>query len=279
MNIYIPSMRRADKRVLSGPAAHLPPTVTPVYVVPGDERAIYTGALEHFGLKARVMSPPSAVKGIAATREWIGQWAAAQGEDKFIMADDDITFLVRQDRNDFRLRLAEQADVRQMLDWIWHRLDTHEHVGISGREGNNRIGNGDMDDLVDFNNRTIRLLAYQTKAFLEVEHGRVVVMEDFDVNLQILRKGGSIAVSYWFAQGQRMTGETGGCSTYRNHAVHEASARRLAELHPGFVTLRDKANKTDAEGFGTRKECTIQWKRAHQAGQHAKQFERPSVVS
>lgn len=279
MNIYIPSMRRADKRVLSGPAAQLPPGVTPVYVVPGDERAIYITALDGFGVKAVVLSPPPEVKGIAATREWIGGWAEMHGEDKFIMADDDITFLVRQDRNDFRLRLAGQDDVRQMLEWIWQMLDTHEHVGISGREGNNRVGNGDIDELVYFNNRTIRLLAYQTKAFLAVEHGRVDVMEDFDVNLQILRKGGSIAVSYYWAQGQRKTGETGGCSTYRDHAVHEASARRLVQLHPGFVTLRDKANKTDADGFGSRKEVTIQWKKAHLSGQQVKQLKRLSVVA
>ena len=66
-----------------------------------------------------------------------------------------------------------------------------------------------------------------------------------------------------------MTNEDGGCSEYRTHEFHEHSARRLAELHPGLVTLRQKSNKTDREGFGTRTEVTIQWKRAWQEGQRA----------
>ena len=124
-----------------------------------------------------------------------------------------------------------------------------------------------MHTLVDHNTRTLRVLAYQTQAHVRCNHLRVSVMEDFDIALQLLEKGGSIAVSYWWAQGQRMTNESGGCSVYRSHEVHEDSARSLATLHPGLVSLRQKSNKTDRDGFGTRTEVTIQWKLAHKLGQ------------
>jgi hypothetical protein len=37
-------------------------------------------------------------------------------------------------------------------------------------------------------------------------------------------------------------------------------------LHPGFVKLVQKSNKTDKKNFGTRTEVNIQWKKAHAAG-------------
>ena len=156
--------------------------------------------------------------------------------------------------------------MKQLMQHISDHLDTYDHVGVSAREGNNRIGVGGLD-LRNDNTRTLRALAYRTDSFLGVVHGRVDVMEDFDVNLQILRGGGSNTSLHYWAQGQSMTNAPGGCSTYRTHEVHERSAEKLAELHPGLVRLRLKENKTDAGGFGTRKEVTIQWKKAYQEGQ------------
>jgi hypothetical protein len=152
-----------------------------------------------------------------------------------------------------------------MLLWMQSALNEHAHVSVSAREGNNRAGVGEAP-LVSLNTRTLRVLAYRTEEFLRAEHGRVPVMEDFDVNLQLLRAGHSNACASFWAQGQRMTNEAGGCSTYRTHELHEGAARRLAELHPGLVRLRQKQNKTDREGFGTRTEVTISWKAAYADG-------------
>jgi hypothetical protein len=183
-----------------------------------------------------------------------------------MMLDDDIRFLVRRSPDTWQLRGTEPSEVAEMLGSVEWWLQQHEHVGVSAREGNNRIGTGDRTLRNDCT-RTLRALAYQTEAFLSVEHCRVEVMEDFDVNLQILRQGGSNTCLHYWAQGQKQTNAPGGCSTYRTHEVHERSAEKLAELHPGLVSLREKKNKTDAGGFGTRKEVTIQWKKAHQEGQ------------
>jgi len=265
MHIYVPSLGRYDNRLFSGPAAQMPEGVLVHYVVPEQEARRYAASLIGYRLPARIL--PCPVKGIAATRLWIGEHAKKNGASKFVMIDDDIGFLIRRGIDTWRLRSPEIEETAELLNWVENALDEHEHVGISAREGNNTVGVGDIVTLVAHNSRTLRFLAYQTDAFLRVEHCRVAVMEDFDVNLQILRAGGSILVSYWFSQGQRMTNEDGGCSTYRSHEVHEASAIRLNELHPNFVTLRQKSNKTDQEGFGTRTEVTIAWKNAFKEGQ------------
>ena len=85
--------------------------------------------------------------------------------------------------------------------------------------------------------------------------------------MQILANGGEIASNYYWAQGQRMMNEAGGCSEWRTHEIHEKAAETLARLHPGVVSLRQKQNNLDKNGFGTRTEVTIQWKYAHQKGQ------------
>jgi hypothetical protein len=51
----------------------------------------------------------------------------------------------------------------------------------------------------------------------------------------------------------------------------------MKELHPGFVTTRQKKNKTDADGFGSRTEVTVQWKQAWRMGVAA-HGEAPRII-
>ncbi len=263
MRVYIPSAHRADERVLRSPAAQLKKYV-PYWVVPVDQVTAYIEALERHGVPGVVLG--CAETGIARTRYWIANHAWLSGDKTLVMLDDDIGFLVRRSDQTWQLRATEPDEADEAIDWLEAMLSPgtgYDHAGLSAREGNNRAGVGGKD-LHDKNTRMLRVLAYRTDRLLSMQHGRVTVMEDFDISLQLLRSGGQNIVSYWWAQGQRMTNEPGGCSTYRTHAVHEESARKLAELHPGLVRLRQKENKTDREGFGTRTEVTISWKKAVQ---------------
>jgi hypothetical protein len=146
-----------------------------------------------------------------------------------------------------------------MLTYIEQALHKYAHVSISAREGNNR-----MEVPFVTCSRPLRAMAFRRKEFLQCEHGRVDVMEDFDVTLQLLRKGYQNMVITAYANDQRMTQMAGGCSDYRTHAVHEASAKKLAKLHPEFVKLRTKENKTGGE-FAKRTEVTISWKAAYES--------------
>jgi len=262
MKIYIPSLSRSGV-VRTGTVGEFPPKLLQNLrvVVPTEQVAAYEENLaepiEH-GLQ--VLSCPE--KGISHTRRWIGEQAAAANEPKFLMLDDDLGLLIRRGPSTWRLRGTTPVEVESMMRVLEGYLDTHACVGISPREGQNRY-EADKVNSFAINTRIIRALGFQTDAFLACEHGRVQVMEDFDVLLQLLRRGQSNALLTYFAQGQGQTQAQGGCSEYRTHENHAASAEKLALLHPGYVNTRWKKNKGGGE-FGERKEVTIRWKKAFQ---------------
>lgn len=261
MRIFIPSLGRANimhRATLSKiPESWL--TLTTL-VCQAHEAEEYEQQSRAFGCGLLVL--PEEIKRITPTREYIGRMCQEEEIDKMVMLDDDIEFYTRrkqftQDEDWWKLSAPDDTDVELMLNCISVDLDTYAHVGVSGREGNNRV----RDPFVE-NTRYMRLLAYRTDMYMACEHGRVEVMEDFDIALQLLRAGHKNKVYYRWAQGQAKTQAAGGCSVWRTHDVHNAGAERLAELHPQFVRTRQKENKTDAGGFGTRTEVTVQWKRA-----------------
>lgn len=269
MKIYIPSSGRSGaESILAGPVADFSEDVRArtTYVVPPAQLAEYHSMLENTGLLADgVTATPSPALGIAATRHWIGQTCYENGEAKFAMVDDDVRFVRRASEDTTSLIKCARSDVDEMWQFVENQLDYFAHVGVSARQGNNNIGVGDQLTVVDVNTRTLRVLCYLTKDFLKAQHGRVPVMEDFDVNLQLLRMGRPNLNIGWWSQDQKMTNAPGGCSTYRTHQLHEQAAHKLAELHAPYVKLRQKANKTGGE-FGTRTEVTIYWKKAFDRG-------------
>jgi hypothetical protein len=101
-----------------------------------------------------------------------------------------------------------------------------------------------------------------------IELGRVPVMEDFDLTLQLLRAGFPNRVSYEFCWNQRGSGSEGGCSTYRTGEMQAAAARRLAELHPDFVKVVTKSSKSNWKqgDMQERVDVIVQWRKAFEAG-------------
>jgi hypothetical protein len=266
MHIFVPSTARAHlERLKRGPLAGMLPETrsSTTYVVYPEESSAYKASLDALGWSSQgtsIVECPA--RGIASKRQFIGGQAKKRKLSKFLMLDDDIHWLIRKSPDAWHMRYARPEEVAALMERISRLLDNYGHVGVSSREGNNRLGVGSPDELVVENVRTQRALAYRTVEFLSVEHCRVPVMEDFDVNLQLLKLGIPNAnIGYW-AQGQQMTNAPGGCSTFRTREVHEQAARTLAELHPGLVRLRVKSNKTDADGFGSRVEVTVRWKAA-----------------
>lgn len=265
-SIFIPSAGRPSKdEIMRGPLADFSDAwlKQSVYVVPVDEFDAYSkSVLECFPDVSVVASP---AKGIAATRHGIGRMCSELNIPKFAMVDDDVRFVRRITDDHTALKPCEKSDVDKMWSTVGWFLNHYAHVGVSARQGNNNMGVGGASNLFEENTRTLRVLCYRTKEFLSVQHGRVTVMEDFDVNLQLLRAGHKNANLGWWSQDQKMTNAPGGCSTYRTHQKHEESAKKLAELHHPYVTLRQKQNKTGGE-FGTRTEVTIFWKKAFGRG-------------
>lgn len=266
MRVYVPSSDRrdaVDNGVMRFASPRLKETIT--FVVPRGQGELYQRSFRLKGMTVpRILEHDE--EGIAPVRYWIGQKAREDGESTFCMMDDDTWFYTRISPDDWKLRYSEHDDVDAMLAEMQRLLEGGEyaHVGVSSREGNNRFGVGGPDFGVD-NTRTTRVLGYRTDEFLAMVHCRVRVMEDFDVNLQLLERGLKNRNLIYWAQGQRQTNAPGGCSVWRTHEVHDAAARRLAELHPHVVTLRQKENKSGG-AFGKRTEVTVQWKQAYERG-------------
>jgi hypothetical protein len=88
----------------------------------------------------------------------------------------------------------------------------------------------------------MRVLGYNLDMFDNVELGRVDVMEDFDINLQLLRQGKPSKISYYYAQGQKSSNAEGGCSEWRTIEVHNAGAEKLHSSPPRFCKSSRKRN-------------------------------------
>ena len=265
MKIYIPSRGRASYTFLNGaysPIRWLTPALRKrtVYCVRQDEIEQYRKVLPE-EIKIMNVGKP---KNLSEKRVIIAENIKAAGEDSFLTCDDDVMLYVRKGSDDWHLRYPEGHEVEWMLSRFDDFLQDYPMVGLSPREGNNRTGAGAFP-LIRECTRSMRFYAFRTKDLLEIDSGRLPEMADFDTTLQFLRRGQKNAVLYYWAQGQPGSQHPGGCAAYRTSETHDVVCRKLAELHPGFVTLRQKANKGHQHGFGTRTEVTVQWKKAYES--------------
>ena len=251
MIIYIPTRGRADNQVtLSFFPEDMRKDV--VLVIDEDEKHLYENKYD-----CKYMVIPEEIKGIAKKRQYIHKHTE---DKKIVMLDDDLRFYIRKSPTDWHLRYLEPEEYKALFGLLDKWLDDYAHVGVSAREGNNRV-----EHLAVENTRYMRVLGYNLNMFDNVELGRVDVMEDFDINLQLLRQGKPSKISYYYAQGQKSSNAEGGCSEWRTIEVHNAGAEKLHDLHPDFVKVVEKETKTAWNGM-PRKDVNVQWKRAYNSG-------------
>jgi len=209
---------------------------------------------EHYA-KFPVLTHPDIIMDVTRTRQWLVQYS----EGKIIMLDDDLTFATRRTDNPTTFVPATLAEIAAAFENINHLLDLYAHVGMSGREGANR----NIERFVH-TTRMMRVLCYDTITLRNncIRYDRTKFMSDFDVTLQLLRKGFDNCVINYMVQNQYGSNAAGGCSQYRTPEAQEADARELKRLHPSYVKLVTKRTKT-AWGWGERLDCQMQWKQAY----------------
>lgn len=246
MNIFIVSRGRWDRCPTLESLPSIKGRVT--MVLHADEREKYIPLLKKHNCEAVAFNYST----ISEKRRIIAERYA---EKTFVMLDDDLTFYKRKSKDDYHLVPLEGHDDSFMFREIEKALESYAHVGISAREGQNRLPFPAVT-----NQRYMRVLGYQRDAYLSCDHS-AEYMEDFDIALQLLKRKLPSYIFTDYAQNQSGTQAKGGCSLHRTVEKHEAAARALQARHPDCVKLRQKKNKTGGE-FGERLEVTVYWKKA-----------------
>jgi hypothetical protein len=266
LTLFVPTRGRVDKQVTREAFAldHL--GYDTVYVVPKCE-------YHHWRDQGVAISVVPDHYRFSDIRQHILEYEQLDN-DYHCVLDDDLLPSVRLSQTKLlnlrTLPLPEKLGrVRALFGTVSHALvNGWVHGGVSAREGNNR-------EPAEFRHaqREMRLHFYNAGVVRELGYDfrRVVTKQDFDFTLWMLRQGIPNLVIYRYAQDQRGSNVSGGCSSYRTQQVMEQGARALAELHPGFVKVVEKETK-GAWGGGKRVDVNVRWLKAYD---HGKQQPHP----
>lgn len=260
MNIYIHTSGRAtltEQRTLGTMRGASKKNLKKVsLVVQASQSKQYKSIAESEGVELLVL--PENITRLSETRQHL----LDINNRTFVMMDDDLLFFERRTDDDTKFSKITGDRVFEMFDVLEDRMKGFAHGGILAREGGNRItGKQNV-----YATRMMRVLAYDPKLVRKVgaRFDRMVTKQDFDMTLQLLRAGYPNILMADYVQGQYGDGcsnAPGGCSVYRTPEMMDASAHKLAELHPGFVKVVTKESKV-SWGGGTRTDVNVQWKKA-----------------
>ena len=193
---------------------------------------------------------------ITKKRAWIMKEWEQKGYSKLMMFDDDLRFAARIDSSSTKLKDLSAAEVLPYFYTVIEKLSPkYPHVGFGQRQGNNTRAEGWQD----IARMTYSLGYYLPIVNKECELGRIETREDMDITLQLLRKGYPNSVFHTCVVDQRRYGSSGGCEGQRTIEKSNEDAKRLAELHPGFVKPVDKEY-----GTSSRTEVICYWQKAFQ---------------
>lgn len=251
MDVLIHTLGRAKPSLQHTFTALKADDIHPTLVVQFHEGDLYDA------FDAPVYILPERISKLAETRDHIIHDMG--GDDSVVFMDDDLDFAVRREDDPTKFRAPGPGDLRRMLHTMQHQLKTYPMVGIGAREGGNRVTAQYL-----YNTRIMRVLAFRRSYLRQrmLTFTPLVVMEDFHINLQILRSGADTCICNEWVSNQRGGSDApGGCSLYRTDQVQTDAAHMLASRHPGFVKVVEKTTKT-AWGGKTRTDVIISWKKA-----------------
>jgi hypothetical protein len=266
MRIVIPTRGRENQLTLSW----FPKELRLQTTVIAPKRDIFKlSVVYHTGVPDYVVQPDPTWT-IAKKRAWIIQeWAPSQGYDKILMLDDDLRFSTRISEDDWHLKELSGEELIPEFKRLEDKLgEEFPHVGFGPRQGNNRL----EDVGWRIATRMQYSLGYYIPIVKECELGRIETREDMDLTLQLLRKGYPNAVWQTTVNDQRKFDAPGGASSERTIESSNADAKKLAELHPGYVTTTERKYKASVP----RVEVICQWGKAYQDGKAKRLAEQNS---
>ena len=226
-----------------------------------------------------VIAVPDTYRGIARKREYILTKLAAKLDTRLVMVlDDDLSFCHRSDIDNVDMPYinSDHDEMHRMVKRLTYWLEEKFiHVALISRQANRQTGMKWLQPSRAMNAHafdTLRLRWLVRKGL--VEFGRVKLMEDFDLTLQLLRLGYPNRVSCQYAW-TTVSNLKGGCSEYRTEKMQRRAAERLAELHKPFIRLVQRKAKT-WKGLTERLDVRCSWKKAYAAGRAYRDGRRPT---
>jgi hypothetical protein len=266
LNIYIPSKSRWDiQRTFQRMPAEIKAKTK--IVVPNEEAARY----------ARIWGEqhilPTSAVGIAPTRDFILEYGITENQKYLVMLDDDVVLQKRRGpvvkgEKAPSITNCTPAEYPEAFAWIEEKLLAgYAHCGW-GLRFNGFAAPGEESSPA----RMMHCLAYDLEViqatgarFCNGVDPTIHSMDDFNMTLQLLTKGYANVISLVYRASPAPSNARGGASTWRTLETQNASAHRMVELFPDFVTLRAKDNwqgMTGAQMF----DITAKWAKALQYG-------------
>lgn len=264
MRIFIPTAGRLN---LQKTAERLGPTINRRFgttlVCPPEE---VKDLKKKYALNLELSVIGCKEQGISATRAWIMK-EARKGQDNIIlMLDDDLPTWRQRSKEpwvkgvDVKYTKATQQEIEDGLATFEKLMQGYAHGSI---------GHAlfcQTQPPLNYNGRMLRALGYNLEMYPKDIKGRVQVMEDFDVQLQLLTRGFSNIIYNGVVQDQHQNNSVGGCSTYRTSEVQARASHDLADLWPQYVTVVTRAPKREWVGMGDRTDVRVNWRAAAKAG-------------
>lgn len=200
----------------------------------------------------------------------IRQFILSQDAGHHLVMDDDLTPALRREDDPTKFiswrHFNDQEKLEQTIKLLSDMVRLMEagwvHGGVSPRQGGNYC-----IDRYRIANREMRLHFYNAGVVQELGYDfrRVVIKQDLDFTLWMLRQGIPNILINHCVQDQSGNNVDGGCSRYRDEALLEQGSYDLALLHPEFVEVVRKTPKTAWGGNG-RIDVNIRWKAAYKEG-------------
>lgn len=206
--------------------------------------------------------PDGYKKGISPVRQWI--FEKATPNIHLYMVDDDFTFYHRPDPADWHLQQCGPAEMLAMfrkMDTLL-RYRTYDAVGISMRQGNNRMSGG-----VEKSKRLNGVWGVNRMALMTTgcKFTDVPAMQDFWFQMHLLTNGYQTGLLTNYAYNQPHTQAAGGCSSYRTEKLQAESVAKLVEKFPEFIRVRKVTTKGGWFDGQPRTDITFLGKKAYES--------------
>lgn len=215
--------------------------------------------------QVKVIGLPKEIKTLGPTRKHLCE---TYTNEKIILLDDDLGFFYR-DINLKPIKTTDPNKLNNLFDTVDGYLVKYAHVGVaSGKELGLASGSIKFNGNFKENHKYMRFLAYNTSLFPKgIKCGRVDIMSDYDLNLQLLINGCPNIVLFTYGQQDPPPDkQKGGCTEQRNAEKHKIERDKMISWYPAGIVKHGLATSPYS--------AVCQWKKAYEwYCKHSKKYE------